>query len=97
MSAKKKDYEHLVEVSVGINQKTCGVSKIMKETVEVAEKSSQVTSDLSNRVIEIIAEIEKINESSSLNLKSVDSISNISINLRKTADELEDQLSLFKV
>ena len=97
MSAKKKDYEHLVEVSVSINKQTIDVSEIMNETVEMAENSSIVTVELSQKVLEIIAEIQKINESSNMNLKSVDSISAVSTNLRKTADELDDKLSSFIV
>ncbi|MCF6310359.1 MAG: methyl-accepting chemotaxis protein [Sulfurimonas sp.] len=97
MISNKQDYENLVIISTGVNQKTGEVLLIMDETVEMAEKSTQVTVELSSRVIEIISEIEKINELSDLNLDSVKSVLNISKNLRKTADSLEKQLSSFHV
>jgi len=97
MNAKKQDYEKLVEISVEVSKKTSDVSNVMDETVSMSEISSTVMEDLSKKIIEIIAEIEKINESSNLNLQSVDSISKVSLSLRQTADELEEQLSSFSV
>jgi len=97
MSAKKKDYEHLVEVSVNVSQKTLEVASVMNETVQMAENSSEVTVELSNQVMEVISEIQKISESSDLNLQSVDSIDKISQCLRETAGELDKQLSTFSV
>jgi len=97
MSAKKHDYENLVEVSVNVSQKTLDVSSVMDETVKMAENSSEVTVELSNKVMEVIEEIQKISESSDLNLQSVDSIAKISQSLQATANELDKQLSTFSV
>jgi len=97
MSAKKHDYENLVEVSVHVSQKTLDVSSAMDETVQMSENSSAVTVELSNKVMEVISEIQKISESSDLNLQSVDSIAKISQSLQATANELDQQLSKFSV
>ena len=97
MNSNKQDYENLVGVSLSVNEKTIEVSAIMDETVDMSAKSTQVTVELSSKVIEIISEIQKINESSDLNLESVKSVSNISEDLRETANSLEKQLSTFKV
>ncbi|MFT5836213.1 MAG: methyl-accepting chemotaxis protein [Sulfurimonas sp.] len=97
MSAKKEKYENLVTRSILVTQKTLDVSSIMDETVAMSEKSSHVTQELSNKVMDIIGEIQKINESSELNSKGVDEITKISSSLRTTAQNLDMQLSSFKV
>jgi methyl-accepting chemotaxis protein len=97
MNAKKSDYENLVKISIGVNDKTQLVSKIMSEAVMMSEKSSLVSQDLSKRIIEIITEIEKIGDSSQINLESVESIATISQNLKNTADALDKQLMEFYV
>ena len=97
MNENKTEYQKLVEISINVNQQTQSVSEIMGEAVHMSAKSSEVSQDLSSRIIEIISEIEKISESSTINLKSVDGISDISKNLRTTANELDKQLSVFSV
>ena len=97
MEVKKLDYEKLVDVSIHVNEKTEAVSTVMSDAVEMAHKSSEVSKNLSNKTVEIITEIQKIDQLSKLNLDNVDSILDISKNLRATADELEEQLSAFQV
>ena len=94
---KKSDYEKLVNISIGVNEKTQSVSTIMLDAVDMSEKSSHVSTDLSLKIKEIISEIEKISQSSEVNLKSVDNILNISETLKITAKELDKQLSTFRV
>ena len=93
----KSDYEKLVNISIGVNEKTQSVSNIMLEAVEMSEKSSWVSMDLSLKIKDIILEIEKISQSSEINLQNVDNISGISETLKITAKELDNQLSTFRV
>ncbi len=97
MNHKKKDYEHLVEISIDVNQQTQVVSAAMGKAVEMSEKSSEVSIDLSNRIIGVISEIEKINELSNSDLQSVDKIACISKSLKETSKELDEQLSVFTI
>lgn len=97
MNNKKKDYEHLVEISIDVNKQTQTVADAMNKAVEMSEKSSDVSIDLSNRIIETISEIEKISELSNSNLKSVDNIASISGSLKETSKELDKQLSVFSL
>ena len=97
MNENKEDYAKLVNMSIKVNEKTESVSLIMSEAVNMSEKSSTVSQELSSKIIEIISEIEKISDSSKINLDSVESISKISNSLRNTANELDKQLSVFNV
>ena len=97
LKKKKSDYEKLVDVSISVNEKTQKVSAVMMDAVSMSEKSAHVSTDLSAKIKDIIIEIDKINQASSINLQSVDRITNISDTLNDTALELDKQLSVFKV
>lgn len=97
MNHKKKDYEQLVKTSIDVNKQTKVLSSAMCKAVEMSEKSSEVSLKLSNKIVGIISEIEKINELSNSNLKSVDSIANIAKNLKETSIKLDKQLSVFSI
>ena len=97
MNQKKEDYEKLVVISAEASEKTSSVSEVMKTAVSMSEASAEVSSKLSEDIIEIISEIEKIGESSNENLNHVDKVTKISNTLKSTAEELDKQLSVFKV
>ncbi len=97
MNSKKKDYEDLVGVSINVNEQAKVVADAMGKAVEMSEKSSEVSVDLSNRIIGIISEIQRINELSKLDLQSVDNVTKIANDLKDTSKELDRQLSVFSV
>ena len=97
MNKKKNDYEKLVLISAEASEKASSVSEVMKTAVEMSEESAEVSTKLSNDIIGIIAEIEKIGESSDENLSSIDNVTAISNTLEETAKDLDKQLLVFKI
>jgi len=97
MLANKKDYEDLAGVTDDIKNKAISVATVMSEAVDMSEKSSEVSSSLSDKIMDIIDEIQKIETSSNVNLSSVKSISDVSNSLRNTANELDKKVSVFTV
>jgi methyl-accepting chemotaxis protein len=97
MDQKKNDYEVLVQTSVDVSEKTQGVFNDMSKAVEMSEASSNISKDLSHKIIDIISEIEEISSASQDNMKNIDNISNVSKNLKETSRQLDNQVSVFSV
>ncbi len=97
MSANKQDYEELSEVTIQIKHKAVSVADVMGEAVLMSETSSKVSHNLSEKIVQIIEEIQKIELASDVNLKSVDHISDVSSELSSTALELDKKVSVFSV
>ena len=97
MNSKTKEYKKLVDISIGVSDKTVVVSNAMQKAVEMSEKTSEVSKELSKIIINIIKEIEGINSISLENLSHIDNIVKISSNLENSSKELSEQISVFKV
>ncbi len=97
MSSSKKDYEELVNISIDISEKAKVVANVMDNAVAMSEKSSKVSHALSDKIMEIINEIEKIDDLSQSNLKSTDDIFSTTNKLKSTANDLEEELNIFKL
>ena len=97
MNENKQDYEKLAQISVSVNEQTQAMSSVMQKAVDMSEHASGVSEDLSEKIIGITQEIEKIDITSKINLQVVNEVSNISEQLKETAQELDKKLSTFRV
>ena len=97
MLTNKQDYEELSEVTMQIKEKATSVEDVMSEAVLMSENSSKISHDLTEKIVEVIEEMQKIESASDVNLKSVDHISDVSSELSRTASELDKKVSVFSV
>ncbi len=96
MNKNSKIVEHLVDLSTVVEDNINQTNSVMSQAVVITENSVKNSINISKNSEEINNLIEKINQFSSSNARSVEEIANVAKHLHTITDELNEKLNKFK-
>lgn len=96
MSSNTKEMEQITGTSHDVQQNVSTVMEVLNKSAQNAGQSIQDYIDTAKKIGSITVEIDKINNISSVNVRSVEEIASASEHLNKMTENLNNELGKFK-